>query len=59
METRQYYGKANESFVNIPFLKFINMLKYKGCLTGIKVVLHKESYISKYSFLDNEDIKRH
>lgn len=53
-------GKQNnQNFVNIPFLKFINMLQYKCSLAGIKVALHEESYTSKCSFLDKEDIKRH
>ena len=53
-------GKQNnQNFVSIPFLKFVNMLKYKCSLVGIQVILNEESYTSKCSFLDNEDIKRH
>lgn len=46
----------NQKFVNIPFLKFINMLEYKCNLLGIRVIIQEESYTSKASFLDNEDI---
>ena len=52
-------GKQNnQNFVSIPFLKFVTMLKYKCSLVGIQVILNEESYTSKCSFLDNEDIKR-
>lgn len=53
-------GKVNnQNFVNIPFLMFVNILKYKCELVGITVILNEESYTSKCSFLDNEDIKKH
>lgn len=52
-------GKVNnQKFVNIPFLKFVNQLKYKCQLVGIKVVMINESYTSKCSFLDNETIEK-
>ena len=35
------------------------MLKYKCKLKGIKVIEIEESYTSKCSFLDNEEIKKH
>ena len=52
-------GKVNnQKFVNIPFLKFVNQLKYKCQLVGIEVVMVNESYTSKCSFLDNETIEK-
>lgn len=48
----------NQKFVNIPFNKFTTMLMYKCKLEGINVILTEESYTSKCSFLDNEDIKK-
>ena len=53
-------GKVNnQKFVNIPFLKFINLLNYKCELEGIRVIINEESYTSKCSFLDNEEICKH
>ena len=53
-------GKVNnQNFVNVPFYKFVNMLKYKCQLVGIEVVIQEESYTSKCSFLDNEEVKKH
>jgi putative transposase len=53
-------GKINnQQFVQIPFFKLISQVKYKSKLIGIEVVISKESYTSKCSFLDNESIKRH
>ena len=53
-------GKAgNQRFQSIPFYKFINMLTYKCELIGIAVTINEESYTSKCSFLDNEEICKH
>ena len=49
----------NQNFVQIPFQKFIRMLEYKCRLNGINVVKTEESYTSKCSFLDNEEINKH
>ncbi len=49
----------NQNFVYIPYLKFINMLKYKCFLKGIEVTITEESYTSKCSFIDNEPLKSH
>lgn len=50
-------GKVNnQNFGQIPFLKFVQMLKYKCTLCGIKVECHEESYTSKCSFLDGDYI---
>jgi putative transposase len=53
-------GKVNnQKFVNIPYLKLIDMLKYKCFLKGITVILTEESYTSKCSFIDNESLNFH
>lgn len=49
----------NQKFVSIPYLSFINKLQSKCEEIGIEVILNEESYTSKCSFLDNEDIKKH
>lgn len=49
----------NQNFVNIPYYKLLNMLTYKCELLGITVHITEESYTSKCSFLDNEDICKH
>ncbi len=51
--------RNNQSFVSVPHARFIEMLKYKAELRGIKVVLTEESYTSKCSFLDFETIEKH
>lgn len=53
-------GKVNnQNFVPIPYARLINMLEYKCRRKGIQVILHEESYTSKSSFIDNEEIKKH
>jgi len=49
-----FWKKTTQMFVTIPFLKIIDMLKYKGAEQGIKVETIPEKYTSKSSFLDNE-----
>jgi putative transposase len=51
--------KNNQNFVNIPHAKLINMIEYKCFLVGINVFLTEESYTSKCSFIDNEELKHH
>ena len=51
--------KNNQNFVSIPFYILINQIQYKCKLKGINVILINESYTSKCSFLDNEEIKKH
>ena len=48
--------KTNQKFVQIPFNTFISQLKYKCLLRGIEVIEREESYTSKASFVDNDDI---
>lgn len=50
--------KNNQTFVNIPFDKLINQIKYKGELQNIEVITTEESYTSKCSFLDDEKISK-
>ena len=45
-----------QTFVQIPFNKFIQMLEYKCQLKGIQVVKQEESYTSKCNFLQQDYI---
>ena len=50
-------GKVNnQNFVNIPFRKILDILKYKLEDNGIEYKEQEESYTSKASYLDNDDI---
>ena len=50
-------GKVNnQNFVSIPFSKVIDIIKYKLEDHGIKCIEQEESYTSKASFLDNDNI---
>ena len=51
--------RNNQAFVNIPFYTLIKQLEYKCKLEGINFILTEESYTSKCSFLDNEEICKH
>ena len=51
--------RNNQNFVSIPFNMFISMVSYKATLEGINVKIVEESYTSKCSFLDNEQICKH
>lgn len=48
--------KVKQRFAYLPYETFIEQLKYKCQLRGITVVLQEESYTSKASFLDGDDI---
>lgn len=51
------FGKAvKQRFAYLPYETFIEQLRYKCQLRGITVVAQEESYTSKASFLDNDDI---
>ena len=53
-------GKVNnQKFVSLPHKKFVDMLTYKGFLAGIKVYTREESYTSKASFLELDDIPKY
>ena len=50
-------GRRNtQNFVNIPHTKLISQLLYKGLLNGIKVIVTEESYTSKTSFFDKDQL---
>ena len=49
----------NQNFVQLPIMRFAEMVKYKCELEGIKVLYNEESYTSKCSFLDGEEICKH
>ena len=49
-------SKNNQNFVSIPFRKILNILKYKLKDNGIEYKEQEESYTSKASYLDNDDI---
>lgn len=51
--------KSNQNFVCIPHTKFIDMLKYKWTKLGRTIEIVEESYTSKCSFLDQEEICKH
>jgi len=51
--------RNNQKFVQLPYFKLISQIQYKSKLVGIDVILEKESYTSKCSFLDNESIQKH
>ena len=48
--------KVKQRFAYLPYETFIEQLQYKCQLLGITVVAQEESYTSKASFLDNDDI---
>lgn len=48
--------KTNQTFVNIPYNTFISQLTYKCRLRGIEVIEQEESYTSKASFIDEDEI---
>ena len=53
-------GKVNnQNFVQLPIMRFADLMKYKCELEGIKVLFNEESYTSKCSFLDGELICKH
>ena len=49
-------SKNNQSFVSIPFRKILDILRYKLEDNGIEYKEQEESYTSKASYLDNDDI---
>ena len=51
--------KTNQNFVQIPFATLINQIQYKAKLVGITVTLNEESYTSKCSALDLEEVCKH
>ena len=48
--------RNNQNFVNIPYTKLFQQLSYKGLLNGIEVIFTEESYTSKASFFDKDEL---
>lgn len=48
--------RNNQNFVNIPHARLISQLVYKGKLFGIEVITTEESYTSKASFFDKDEL---
>ncbi len=51
--------KNNQNFVNIPYGMFKRKVQSKCEQLGIEYHLQEESYTSKCSYLDNEEVKKH
>lgn len=51
--------RNNQNFVGIPFHRIHEMIRYKSMKVGLNFKEHEESYTSKCSFLDLEDVKKH
>lgn len=52
-------GKSNnQKFMSIPYYLLKRKLEYKCNSLGINFILQEESYTSKCSFLDNEEVKK-
>lgn len=49
---------TNQNFVHIPFYQLISLLQYKCELQGIRFITTEESYTSKCSFLDLEEVTK-
>lgn len=47
---------ANPNFVNIPFNRLIQMIRYKAEECGIKVIVREESFTSRQSALDFDQL---
>jgi IS605 OrfB family transposase len=50
--------RINQNFVSVPFYRLIQMIQYKAQDVGIHVLLSREEYTSKSSFLDGEPITK-
>lgn len=48
--------RTNQHFIGIPYEIFIKQLKYKCEETGINFILTEESYTSKASFIDMDEV---
>jgi len=48
--------RTNQSFVQIPHARFVDMLHYKAELCGIAVIVTEEAFTSRASFLDRDEI---
>lgn len=52
-------SRNNQQFKMIPFLLMYNMLSYKLEMAGINYIETEESYTSKCSFIDKEELTHH
>ena len=48
--------KNNQNFVSLPFARFVDILTLVLTRAGIDVIVREESYTSKASFLDSDEI---
>lgn len=48
--------RNNQNFCSVPFYKLFEKISYKAELLGIEVIFTEESYTSKASFIDKDDI---
>ena len=50
--------RNNQNFASIPFARLIEMIEYKASLVGINTIRQEESYTSKCSFFDDEQVRK-
>lgn len=50
--------KRQSSFIQVPFERLIHQIQYKLRETGIRVIVTEESYTSKASFIDYDEMKK-
>ncbi len=48
--------KTNQNFQYVPFFNLIQKIEYKAALVGVRVIFTEESYTSKASFLDRDEL---
>ena len=48
--------KNNQNFINIPFYKLKENLKYRSKINNIELIIQEESYTSKANFINNDYI---
>ena len=51
--------RNNQTFVSIPYNKFLHMLQYKCEMCGINLIINEESYTSKCDSLVFETMEKH
>jgi putative transposase len=51
------YGKKNRSFVQIPLLRLVSLIKYKAQMHGLVFIEINEAYTSQTSAIDLENIQ--
>ena len=51
--------RTNQNFVNIPDFRLVWMIQYKARKDGFLVIKREESYTSKCSALDLEEVRKH